>query len=116
MAGNNPPIPPLPPSPPEPPADCGFDFEIDLVGVRADAAAQLSVSQPLAVRLEQSGGYNVVVCALVDTGQIVGSLANFVGLGALIACLQRGVQYQATVLSATSASCRAHVLNRPAPP
>jgi len=114
VAGNNPPK--LPPLPPHPPVDCGFDFEIDLVGVRADAAAQLTVGQSLMVRLDQSGGYSLVVCAMADSGQVVGSLANFLGLGALISCLQRGIHYQATVVAATSASCRVRVLNRPAAP
>jgi hypothetical protein len=96
--------------------DCGFDFEIDLVGVRANSVARAIVGQVLPVRLDQSGGYSLVVCTLPDVPDVVGSLANFKGLGALIACLRRGVQYDATVLVASGASCRVQVRNRPVAP
>lgn len=83
---------------------CDLTIDIDLESVRAPALVGLHVGDILNVDLAREGAFPVVVCKRPD-GTIIGALSAFRSLTQLIACIQRGVQYQVRATSVGRGSC-----------
>ena len=83
---------------------CDFDLEIDLVGLQPSTAASLRSGDLLIVDLAPMPPAVSVVCR-TSAGDVVGALSAFLGLTQMIACLRKGVDYRAMVISASSTRC-----------
>lgn len=57
----------------------------------------LAVGSRLEVALRQRGNFLTAACLAPDSGELVGSLAGFLGLAELLRCLEAGFKYAATV-------------------
>jgi len=88
--------------------ECNQRFRIDLMGVRGNQAARLRPDDVLKVALRSEGGLQAVVCQ-TEKQEVVGALSAFPGLADLIACLERGIAYDAVVLRASSVGCTVYV-------
>lgn len=87
---------------------CDIEIEVDLVGLQPAASERLHAKQVLDVKLVRKPPVVSAVCTDAQ-GEIVGSLSAFLGLAQLIACLERKVSYEATVLLASATRCTVHV-------
>lgn len=83
---------------------CELVFQTDLVGVQSAVSSGLSKSDELAVGLRIQGRIKSVVCETKD-GVVVGTLAAFLGLSRLIACVEQGVAYVAVIETASFSRC-----------
>jgi hypothetical protein len=90
---------------------CNLRFTTDLVGVRSEVSATLAQGDPLDVRIRQRGEIRSAVCETA-AGEVVGTLAAFVGLARLLACMEGGASYLAYVHLASSTRCSVEVLRR----
>jgi hypothetical protein len=63
----------------------------------------LTKNQKLVIELQTQGGKSIVV-AKTAQGHVAGSITG-AGLATLIACLQKGFQFQATVTSLAGGGC-----------
>jgi hypothetical protein len=90
---------------------CDLQFYTDLVGVRAQVSATLSVSETLSVSLRAQGAVRSAVCSTA-AGEVVGTLAAFRGLSRLIGCIESSVQYVAHVEFASATRCAVRVVRR----
>jgi hypothetical protein len=88
---------------------CDLSFEVDLQGVQQAALGSVAVGQNLEVAITRAGGYETVVCRLPNRGGVVGALAAFPGLAALIACIRQDHEYIATVVRIERGRCRVSV-------
>lgn len=87
---------------------CNIEIEVDLVGLQPIVSEHLRPTHVLTVKLVRNPPVVSVVC--VDArGRIAGSLSAFLGLAQLIACLERKIAYEATVLFASATRCTVHV-------
>lgn len=87
---------------------CDLQFELDLVGLQPDVSRRLVQGDMLSVVLLPMGQIDSVVCRTSD-GQIVGALSAFRGLAQLIACIKKGVKYEAFVVTASTTRCAVEV-------
>lgn len=88
--------------------NCDLNFRVNLVGVKGQAAATLVAGAELSIRPERVGQYVALLC-VTSGGDIVGTLAAFVGLAKLVECMQSGIRYQAIVVSVSATSCSVDV-------
>jgi hypothetical protein len=75
---------------------CDLNFEVDLAGVNGSIAGSLEIGAELNVAIVQQNNFPTVVCR-TSVQEVVGSLANVEDLAELIACMQAGHTYAATV-------------------
>jgi hypothetical protein len=90
---------------------CDLQISSDLVGVRTQVSAALTVGATLIVSLLARGPVRSVVCA-TDRDEIVGTLAAVRGLSKLIGCIENGVEYVADVEFASATRCAVRVFRR----
>ena len=88
---------------------CDISFEVDLTGVIAGALKAVSVGDKLDIAIVVSGGYEAVVCQIRKSKTVVGTLAGFPGLTALIACIKQGNVYTATITKIHRGRCVVNV-------
>lgn len=90
---------------------CDLEFTTDLVGVRSDISAALEPGDRLIVAIHQRDQVRSAVCQ-THKGDVVGTLAAFVGLARLLACMYDGVTYLAFVQTASATRCSVRVLRQ----
>lgn len=90
---------------------CALRFTTDLVGVRSDVSSRLTQGDRLEVSIRRRGDTRSAVC-VTATGDVVGTLAAFVGLARLLACMESGVTYLAYVHVASATRCSVEVALR----
>ncbi len=90
---------------------CDLRFVTDLVGIRSEVSAKLVLGEPLLVSIRRRGDARSAVCETV-AGEVVGTLAAFVGLARLLTCMQGGVTYLAHVQVASGTRCSVEVSRR----
>lgn len=90
---------------------CDLSFHTDLVGVQSTLSSGLRKDDELAVGLRVHGRIKSVVCETRD-GAVVGTLAAFLGLSRLIACVEQGVAYVAVIETASFSRCSVKVYRR----
>ena len=86
---------------------CDIVLDLDLEGVRADGLEGLQKGDRLTLRAEPKGTYSSVVCVRAD-GMVVGAIASFVKLTALVNCLSKGVRYFALVTEVRLGGCHVY--------
>jgi hypothetical protein len=91
--------------------DCDLRFSTELVGVRSEISAKLASGDPLRVAIKQRGDIRSAVCETA-AGEVVGTLAAFVGLARLLACMENGAIYLAHVQLASATRCSVEVSRR----
>ena len=84
---------------------CDIVLRVDLMSVHFDSLSSIRINTILNVELQTEGPYSALVCVVSETGKIVGTLAAFPGLGALLRCVQQGVKFEALVVLLASARC-----------
>ena len=87
---------------------CDLRFEVDLESVDPAVLAGVPTQTPCEVTLRRQGGYDAAV-VVAPSGDVLGSLAGFPGLAALIRCIRDGNGYTATVTAKTANTCRVAV-------
>lgn len=87
---------------------CDLAFETDLAAVNTSVTGNLEVGDSLSVGLLEQQGFPTVVCR-TNSGELVGSLANVEDLAQLIACIQQGNRYAATIRDLGSTYCTVFV-------
>lgn len=90
---------------------CDLEFSVDLVGVRSEVSAKLRTGEILLVGLRAHGVVHSAACT-TQRGEVVGTLAAFVGLARLIGCLEGGAHYLAEVEVASATRCAVKVMRR----
>lgn len=88
---------------------CDLSFRVELVGVRPDALADVREGTMLTVALREQGQYATLVCLSPTKGELVGSLAAFPGIAALLACVRDGHRYGAQVENLAPTRCTVFV-------
>jgi hypothetical protein len=89
--------------------DCdNIKFRIDLMGVRVENSKKVRAGDVLQVRLVRDGDMRAVVCQ-TDLGDPIGAVSAFPGLAQLIDCLEKGVEYSASVERSSAQSCSVFV-------
>lgn len=91
---------------------CDLRFQVELVGVRSNVAAQLTAAEVLNVALVGQDEMSSAVCETFR-GDIVGALAAFRGLAQLIRCLKDGEKFVARVIAVTATRCEVAVERAP---
>jgi len=84
--------------------ECDLSFTVDLAGVRPDALRTLAVGSTLKVETRTHGPHATLTC-VSDAGEVVGSLAAFPGIAKLLACIQVGHRYRASVVDVAPTRC-----------
>ena len=79
---------------------CIFNTAATIASPNASVLANVSVGHILSVGLNSSGA-SPVVEVITSTGAVLGSLAGLPRLSDLIACIQRGVNYQFVIAKIT---------------
>lgn len=77
---------------------------IDLVGIRSEACKALAVGDTLEVVLVENGVARSAVCMTVG-GEVVGTLAAFIGLAHLISQIESGERFVAHVEAVSPFRC-----------
>lgn len=88
--------------------DCDLSFQLDLSSLRP-AVLQVVHGELLDVDLVTDGRLDALICRKRVGNAVVGSLAAFQGLAALIDCIRRGNRYVAKVIGLSQTTCRVHV-------
>lgn len=84
---------------------CDIVLRVDLMSVHFDSLTSIRINTVLDVKVRTEGSYSALVCVAPETGKIIGTLAAFPGLGALLRCVQDGVNFKALVVLLSSARC-----------
>lgn len=87
---------------------CDLKFTTDLVGVRSDVSSRLEFGDQLDVTIRRVGEIRSAVC-VTATGEVVGTLAAFVGLARLLTCMENGAIYFASVQVTSATRCSVEV-------
>ncbi len=87
---------------------CDLRFTTDLVGVRSDISSRLEFGDQLSVRINRFGEIRSAVCVTAE-GEVVGTLAAFVGLARLLTCMENHAIYFARVQVASATRCSVEV-------
>jgi hypothetical protein len=88
---------------------CDIAFETELESLQKPVLQTVTVGQRLAVGIVTSGSYEAVVCTVGKSKAVLGTLAGFPGLAALIACIKQGNNYSATITKLDRGRCRVAV-------
>jgi len=103
MSGNPTRDPPVSPPPPPDVDACDIPIDHDLEGIDSRVLKQVVVGDHLAVDLNQDG-YKSVVCRTAS-GDILGALSAFSGIGKLINCLEKARRYAVTITELRPGYC-----------
>lgn len=87
---------------------CSLDMTIQLQAVDPEQAKDLKIGRKLGISLRRHAGVKSVVCVRLDNNKHLGSVA-FTGVDKLIACMEKGRQYEAELSAIKGAAVHVRI-------
>jgi hypothetical protein len=89
---------------------CSLEITIQLQRVDPSQTKGLTLGRPLEVSLKREKNVKSVICVRPDNNKFLGSIA-FSGVDKLIACLEKGRQYEAIVEAISGAAIHVKIID-----